>query len=57
MTIVEDNLSGLIIVIPDGDALARERVLSPKPREIAARTTPRRDLISRLFPRKSRAED
>lgn len=56
MTIVEDNLSGLIIVLPDGDALARERVLSPKTAEPWPRQTQRQDLISRLFPRKSRDE-
>jgi hypothetical protein len=57
MTIVEDSLSGLIIVLPDGDALARARVLAPAPHETLRREAPRQDLISRLFPRKSRAED
>lgn len=55
MTYVEDALSGVIIVLPDGDALARERVFPPKARDDTPRETPRRDLISRLFPRKSGA--
>jgi hypothetical protein len=57
VTIIEDNLSGLIIVLPEGDALARERVLAPMTAEPWPRPAPRQDLISRLFPRKSRAED
>lgn len=56
MTYVEDRASGIIIVVPERDALARARVLSPEPREEAARKPPRRDLISRLLPRKSPAE-
>lgn len=56
MTYVEDALSGIIIVVPDGDALARARVFSPPSREDAPREAPRRDLISRLLPRKSPAE-
>lgn len=56
MTYVEDASAGIIIVVPEGDALARERVLSPRPRERRLRKAPRRDLISRLFPRKSPVE-
>lgn len=56
MTYVEDALSGIIIVVPDGDALARARVFAPPSREDAPREAPRRDLISRLLPRKSPAE-
>jgi hypothetical protein len=55
MTYVEDALSGIIIVVPDGDPLARERVLRPKPVEIPGRQFRRRVLISRLFPRKTSA--
>lgn len=56
MTYVEDRVSGVIIVVPDGDALARERVLGPKPRREAPRAGARQDLISRLFPRKAPAQ-
>ncbi len=56
MTIVEDSLSGVMIVLPDGDPLARARVLAPRPCAAPPRKTPRRDLISRLFPRKSPVE-
>ena len=56
MTYVEDRVSGVIIVVPDGDALARERVLAPKPQREAPRAGARRDLISRLLLRKAPAE-
>jgi hypothetical protein len=56
MTIVEDALSGVMIVLPDGDPLARARVLAPRPSETPPRKAPRRGLISRLFPRKSSVE-
>ena len=56
MTYVEDALSGIIIVVPDRDALARERVLGPRPADERAGPGPRQDLISRLFPRKSPGE-
>ncbi len=56
MTYVEDVSAGIIIVVPEGDVLARERV-TPTKRDIPPpRAAPRRDLISRLFPRKSPAE-
>ncbi len=55
MTYVEDAASGLIIVVPDRDALARERVLGARPAEARTGPAPRRGLISRLFPRKARA--
>ncbi len=56
MTIVEDALSGVMIVLPDGDPLARARVLSPARPDAPPRKAPRRDLISRFFPRKSPVE-
>jgi hypothetical protein len=56
MTIVEDALSGVMIVLPEGDPLARARVLAPRPSETPPRKAPRRGLISRLFPRKSSVE-
>ncbi|MFN0022366.1 MAG: hypothetical protein ACKVS5_00540 [Parvularculaceae bacterium] len=55
MTYVEDALSGIIIVLPDGDLLARERVLAPQ--RPAARLPKERKsgrvAIARLFARKS----
>lgn len=57
MTYVEDAASGLIIVVPDRDALARERVLGARQAEARAGKAPRRGLISYLFPRKSSAEE
>lgn len=56
MTYFEDAVSGIIIVVPDGDALARERVMPTKPAAPYPREAPRRPLISRLLPRKSHAE-
>lgn len=56
MTYFEDAVSGIIIVVPDGDTLARERVMPTKPAAPYPREAPRRPLISRLLPRKSHAE-
>jgi hypothetical protein len=56
MTYVEDAAAGIIIVVPEGDALARERVTPTKRPDPWPRKAPRRDLISRLFPRKAPAE-
>ncbi len=56
MTYVEDAAAGIIIVVPEGDALARERVTPTRRDDPWPRKAQRRDLISRLFPRKSPAE-
>ncbi|MDZ7628900.1 MAG: hypothetical protein U5J99_10910 [Parvularculaceae bacterium] len=56
MTYVEDASAGIIIVVPKDDALARERVTPTRAVAPWPRPAPRRDLISRLFPRKTRVE-